>query len=88
MNSRQRQDLDRHITGNYGEDSVPAEPDVRIENHGTIFRFELLTDKAREWVDESVKYDGYQMMGNALCVEHRYAGDLAAGMREAGLEVE
>lgn len=27
MNHRERADLDRHITGNYGEDSVPYELD-------------------------------------------------------------
>jgi len=27
MNQRQKNDLDRHITGNYGEDSVPDDPD-------------------------------------------------------------
>lgn len=28
MNQRERNDIDRHITGNYGEDSVPNDPNA------------------------------------------------------------
>ena len=61
-------------------------PDVRVENHGTIFTFELVTEPARAWVAEHVPDDA-QWLGGRLCVEHRYARDLAAGMQGDGLVV-
>lgn len=61
-------------------------PDVSIENHGSIMLFRLLTPAATEFVDEHVSEDA-QFFGGALCVEPRYAQDLAEGMIEAGLAV-
>jgi hypothetical protein len=60
--------------------------DVKVENHGTIMLFRLLTDAAEEWVDENVP-DNSQYWSDSLVVEPRYAEDLALGMIEAGLEV-
>lgn len=60
--------------------------DVLIENHGTIFLFRPQTDTARDWIEESVS-DEAQWFGNALVVEHRYAGGLAQGMHDSGLRV-
>ena len=62
--------------------------DVRVTNHGTIFTFELLTKKALEWVTNRVHAEPHQFLGGTLCVEHRFAWDLAVGMVEDGLEVE
>ena len=61
--------------------------DVQIENEGSIFMFHVLTDTAREWVDENVGLESWQWLGRAFAVEHRFAEDLAGGMQEAGLEV-
>lgn len=61
--------------------------DVTIENHGSIMLFRLNTDAAEEWVDTYVSDDA-QLWGGALVVEPRYAGNLAAGMVDDGLEVE
>ncbi len=61
--------------------------DVLVVKHGSIFRFVLLTDAARQWVEENVT-DEHTMMGNALIVEHRYARDLADGMMKDGLKCE
>ena len=60
--------------------------DVVVHYEGTIYRFVLLTEKARQWVEENTP-DDRQMLGHNLIVEHRYAPGLAAGMKEAGLEV-
>jgi hypothetical protein len=59
-------------------------PDISIENHGTIFLFRLNTPAAAEWVSQNVQEDA-QFFGDALAVEHRYAQDLAAGMQADGL---
>ncbi len=63
-------------------------PDIRIEHHGSIIVFQPLTDAARDWIDEHVQTEPYQWMGTGLCVETRYAGDLASGMQDAGLQIE
>lgn len=66
--------------------------DVTVENHGSLFRFNLHTDAAREWVDENVQIPDYMRMGPgsgaSFHCEHRYAEAIAHGMRDAGLEVE
>ena len=66
------------------------EVDVRVQNEGTIFVFHLQTPKAREWVGVNVQAEDYQWFGahgGGLAVEHRYARDLAEGMKLAGLVV-
>ena len=64
------------------------QPDVMVENHGTVFLFAPLSDAAKEWVRENVVLEPYQWLGPAFSVEHRYARDLAAGMQSDGLVVE
>ena len=61
-------------------------PDISIENHGTIFLFRLNTQAATEWVEERVQSDA-QFFGDALVVEHRYARDLATAAVADGLAV-
>lgn len=63
--------------------------DVSVENHGTIFTFTLYTDEAREWWSDNVSdFTESGLGGNVKFVEHRYARDIAAGMLDAGLEVQ
>jgi hypothetical protein len=59
-------------------------PDISIENHGTVFLFRMNTPAAVEWVSHNVQSDA-RFFGDALVVEHRYAQDLATGMSKAGL---
>lgn len=61
--------------------------DVRVENHGTLFLFDLLTDEAVAWVVENVGGETSWMGDRGLAVEHRYAREIAFGMTEAGLTV-
>jgi hypothetical protein len=58
--------------------------DIEISNQGSIFLFLPITAAGREWIDENVQEDA-QFFGNALAVEHRFAGDLAEGMAADGL---
>lgn len=61
--------------------------DVRVQYAGKILLFHLLTQAAKDWVAEHVSDDA-QFFGDALVVEDRYAGGLAAGMvNEGGLYV-
>ena len=63
-------------------------PDVVVENHGSLFTFILCTPAAREWVEENVEIEGYMWTNRiTFACEHRYAHDLAAGMQDAGLKV-
>lgn len=61
--------------------------DVKIQNEGGVFLFDLITDAAREWVGEHIP-ESALYFGGALVVEHRYALDIATGMENDGLEVE
>lgn len=63
-------------------------PDITISNHGSVFGFELHTERARSWIDENVETEEWQWQGGfVLCVDSRFAGQLAEGMQAAGLEV-
>jgi hypothetical protein len=62
--------------------------DVRIVDHGSIFIFELLTDEAREFVDDHVDPDASYFGEDRLVVERRFAGNLAQGLNDHGLEVK
>jgi hypothetical protein len=67
--------------------STKQQPDVRVENHGTLFVFQPLTDAGRTWIDEHVESESWQWIGGGLSVEHRYAEHLATGMQADGLTV-
>jgi hypothetical protein len=63
---------------------TPRNLDVVITGGGTLYLFHLLSTPARDWVAEHVSGER-QLLGDALAVEHRYAGDLADGMVSDGL---
>jgi hypothetical protein len=66
----------------------PMQPDVRIENHGTLFLFRCETPRAEAWIEENTQIPDYAMLGaGAFGCEPRYARELAAGMLADGLEV-
>jgi hypothetical protein len=62
-------------------------PDVLVANEGTVFLFNPLTSRAKEWIEEYVADDA-QWFGTTLVVEHRFAWGLAQGMRDGGLVLE
>ena len=61
--------------------------DVEIVNHGSVVAFHLLSQDAKDFVNEFTDADGWQFMGNALCVEWRMAENLTEDMMAHGLEV-
>ena len=62
--------------------------DVQIENCGSIFTFQPLTDAASDWIEQNVPTEPWQWMGGRMCVEHRFARNLAQGMLDDGLKVK
>ena len=63
-------------------------PDVRVENHGTIATITALTEAAREWVAENIECEPWQMFAGSVCAEPRYVQAIIDGMEADGLEVE
>jgi squalene cyclase len=62
-------------------------PDVLVHNEKTVFLFNPLTARAKEWIEEHVQADA-QWFGTTLVVEHRFAWGLAEGMKDAGLVLQ
>jgi hypothetical protein len=62
-------------------------PDVRVHDCGSIVQLEILTPAGRKWVAENVESEGWQWLGNRLCIEPRMVVDIVAGM-QSHLEVE
>ena len=61
-------------------------PDVIVENHGSLFLFQLVTPPAKAWVAEHVEGEAMWFCGK-LVVEPRYVETLADGMTEDGMVV-
>lgn len=57
--------------------------DVLITDHGSIILFEPLTPAATAFLTENTSEEA-QWFGHALCVEPRYARDLAQGLVDEG----
>jgi hypothetical protein len=64
-----------------------AGPDVRVQNHGSLFLVIPVTGEAQEWMDENIQ-EGAMWWGQGLVVEPRYALALVEGMVGDGLRVE
>jgi hypothetical protein len=64
-----------------------SNPDVRVQDHGTLVLFRPLTEPATAWLTENVDPEAL-WWGGALVCEHRFARDLVAGLRAAGFRVD
>ena len=63
--------------------------DVLVEFDGSVARFELKTQEAKNWVNENVELEGWQWLGKeSFAVDHRFTDPLITGMEESGLSVE
>ena len=60
--------------------------DVLVSGGGTLYLVESVSDTGAEWMDENLPEDA-QTLGKAVAVEHRYIGDIVAGMKADGLVV-
>lgn len=61
--------------------------DIRVENEGSIFVLRPLTETGEEWICENLASEPWQWLGNALCIEHRFAYEIVTGMKNDGLVV-
>jgi len=67
--------------------------DFTITDQGTIWMFVPLTQKALTWLTEEVYSEDWQWfgavrtVGGMLCVDHRYAADIAEHIIEEGFRV-
>ena len=59
--------------------------DIRIQNEGTIFLFEPVSDDCQAWWDEHVE-EGMTYCGMNV-VEHRCAASIIDGLTEAGFSI-
>ena len=64
------------------------QPDVRIEEHGTVTTLQPCTLCGRSWIDANVEAEGWQWIGSRLAVEPRHVPDLVQGMLDDDLAVE
>ena len=62
--------------------------DFQINDQGSIVGFTPLTEAAQAFLDDNVEYEPWQIMGNTLWVDHRYADDLRDGIVADGLMVD
>lgn len=60
-------------------------PDIRVENHGSIFLFWPVTETGRDWLSENVQ--DVSDLCPVYC-EARFAWDIAQGAISDGLEVQ
>jgi hypothetical protein len=61
--------------------------DFQIADQGSIFLIRPLNEAARRWLDENVVSEPWQWVGDALCVEARFARDLLIEIEQAGFAV-
>ena len=62
------------------------QPDVRIENHGSIFLFDPQNTAAENHLRENVSEEAL-WFGGALVVEPRYVGNLATALQAEGFQL-
>jgi hypothetical protein len=62
--------------------------DFTFENHLSVTMLTPLTDAAREWLEQNVSYENYQLWGHGIAIEPRYAQDLHDRLVADGLVVD
>lgn len=64
-----------------------AQADIVVESHGSVVSFQLVSQSAREWVEEFVATESWQFLGDRLCIDWRFADGLKNAALDAGLVV-
>jgi hypothetical protein len=62
-------------------------PDFLIADHGSIITIAPLSEAATRWLDDNTVSEPWQWLGGALCVDHRYAGNLIEGIADEGFDI-
>jgi hypothetical protein len=60
--------------------------DFTVENHGSIFILQPMSQAALDWVEDNLHPD-HQTWAGGVVVEHRYIEDIVVGIQADGLEV-
>jgi len=60
--------------------------DFLVIDHGSIVAIRPLTDEAEQWLDDNVAAEAWQWLGGFLCVDHRCAAPLIAGIEADGFK--
>jgi len=68
--------------------SGPQLADVQVTNQGSVVLFKPLTNAGLRFIKQYLWGESFTGEHGVLVVEWRYAADLAAGMREAGLRLD
>jgi len=63
-------------------------PDLKVENHGSIFLLVPMSEAGDDWIDEHIPEDAMRWGASSVVVEHRYIADIVDGAIADGLTVE
>ena len=69
-------------------DTTTKVADFTVTVSGSMVGLTPVSEHANEWVDQNVEAEGWQWLGNTLWIDHRFAGALLDGVREAGFTLE
>lgn len=60
--------------------------DFTVSNHGSIYLLTPKTEAAHAWRADHLP-DDVLSLGQGLCIEHRYIGDIVLGINADGLTI-
>ena len=75
------------ILGAWATNTVKQQPDIRVENHGSICLLVAVSYDAHEWLVAHTPSDAMWARNDALVVEPRYVLDIINGAASDGLVV-
>jgi len=52
----------------------------------TVYMLRPLKRRVKSWIEENVEYEDYQMVGDAIAVEHRFIAPIIRAMMEEGFK--
>jgi len=64
-----------------------ARADVTVTDNGSTFSFNLISQRAKDWVNDNTEVESWQWLGGVLVVDHRPANGLFEAMQADGLDV-
>ena len=64
------------------------EIDFLVRPHGTIWTFEPVTERAKEFTGTDLDVQSWQWFGPAFGVDHRLANDLVTALQDEGFGLE
>lgn len=61
--------------------------DIRFIYEGTVTVLVADTDAGREWIEDNIQYEDWQLLGGALVIQTKFAEAIMAGAADDGLDV-